>query len=133
MRTPVLGFLLMGASIAAWAQDFVPHVYLGHLVCENQQTVAVRVNPNRKNSFSLHFKGRSFNMTSVNTPSGAVRLEDKQAGVIWVQLNSKSMLMDQQRGVRLVDECQHPDQAAMANAMAAQPAVNLLDANPSGR
>ena len=72
-------------------------------------------------------------MTSVNTPSGAVRLEDKQAGVIWVQLNSKSMLMDQQRGVRLVDECQHPDQAAMAKAMAVQPAVNLLDANASGR
>ncbi|MEY4677250.1 MAG: hypothetical protein RLZZ470_1757 [Pseudomonadota bacterium] len=120
-------------ATTAMAQDFVPHVYLGRFACEFKQTVALRVDPQRPGSYVLNFKKRVLRMTPVPTPSGAVRLEDEQAGVIWVQLNSKSMLMDQQRGVRLVDECQHPDQAAMAKAMASQPTTPLLDADEPQR
>lgn len=133
MQKRLLASLMVCAASAGLAQDFVPHVYEGRFVCEFNQTVALRANPARPGSYLLHFKKLALQMKLVSTPSGAVRLEDTQAGVIWVQLNSKSMLMDQKRGVRLVDECQHPDQAAMAKAMAAQPAANLLEAVESGR
>lgn len=119
-----LAGVLMG--LQALAQDFVPHVYLGRFPCELKQVVSLRANPDVPGQYVLNFKKYVFNMSLVSTPSGAVRLEDPQAGAIWIQLNSKSMLMDQKRGVRLVDECQHPNQQAMAQAMKTSPAASLL-------
>ena len=113
------------------AQDFAPHVYLGRLPCELRQTATLRVNPDLPGHYVLNFKKHVFHMTLMATPTGAVRLEDPQAGVIWIQLNTKSMLMDQQRGVRLLDECQHPTQAAMAQAMRSSPPNSLLAEEPS--
>ena len=118
-------------GLQALAQDFVPHVYLGRFPCEFKQVVSLRANPDVPGQYVLNFKKHVFNMTLVSTPSGAVRLEDPQAGAIWIQLNSKSMLMDQKRGVRLVDECQHPTQEAMAQAMKTSPPASLLTDEPS--
>ena len=118
-------------GLQALAQDFVPHVYLGRFPCEFKQVVSLRANPDVPGQYVLNFKKHVFNMTLVSTPSGAVRLEDPQAGAIWIQLNSKSMLMDQKKGVRLVDECQHPTQEAMAQAMKTSPSASLLADEPS--
>ncbi len=131
MRSSVIALLSLGTVGAALAQDFAPHVYLGLLPCELRQTATLRVNPDLPGHYVLNFKKHVFHMTLMATPSGAVRLEDPQAGVIWIQLNTKSMLMDQQRGVRLLDECQHPTQAAMAQAMRSSPPNSLLAEEPS--
>jgi hypothetical protein len=34
-----------------------------------------------------------------------VRLEDNSAGIVWLQLPSKSMLVSQKEGRRIADEC----------------------------
>ena len=53
------------------------------------------------------------------TLTGAVRLEDKAAGVMWLQIPAKSMLMNVKVGQRMVDGCQHATQRAASMAVAA--------------
>jgi hypothetical protein len=42
-----------------------------------------------------------------------VRLEDKRAGVVWLQIPAKSMMMNSRIGQRMVDDCKHPTQVAV--------------------
>jgi hypothetical protein len=109
------------------------HVYLGRLTCEFNQIVSLQEVPNAPGQYLLHFKKFKFKLVAVTTHSGVVRLEDPFTGATWVQLNSKSMLMDQKRGVRLVDECQHPTQKAMAEAMKTAPTQPLIEVDTSTR
>jgi hypothetical protein len=39
------------------------------------------------------------------TDTGAVRLEDKKSGVVWIQIPAKSMLMNAKIGQRVADGC----------------------------
>jgi cytochrome c2 len=66
-------------------------------------------------------------MTPVETTTGAVRLEDTQAGAMWLQLPNKSMLMNSKLGQRMADECQSDHQTAEANRMKLDPPPSLLD------
>ena len=67
-------------------------------------------------------------MFPVATTTGAIRLEDRKAGAVWLQLANKSMLMNQKLGTRLADECASPAQIAMAEAIKLNPPVSVLDA-----
>ncbi|HVQ04137.1 MAG TPA: hypothetical protein VMT14_11505, partial [Burkholderiaceae bacterium] len=51
------------------------------------------------------------------TSTGALRLEDKKAGIVWLQIPSKSMLMNSKVGQRMVDNCLHPEQRAAVRAV----------------
>jgi hypothetical protein len=57
-----------------------------------------------------------------------VRLEDAQAGAMWLQLPHKSMLMNSKLGQRMADECQSEHQTAVAHRMKLDPPPSLLDA-----
>jgi hypothetical protein len=63
----------------------------------------------------------------VKTSTGTVRLEDKQAGAVWLQIANKSMLMNQKAGQRLADECMSPEQQQVAEAIRKNPPPSLLD------
>jgi hypothetical protein len=118
--------LLLWQASFALAQDR-PHVYLGRFPCEANQIVSLQEVPNAPGQYLLHFKKFKFKLVAVSTHSGVVRLEDPFSGATWVQLNSKSMLMDSRRGQRLVDDCQHPTQKAMAEAMKTTPDQPLIE------
>jgi hypothetical protein len=45
------------------------------------------------------------NMLPVPTNTGALRLEGKASGLVWLQLPTKSMLMNNKLGQRMADEC----------------------------
>jgi hypothetical protein len=64
----------------------------------------------------------------VSTLTGAIRLEDAAAGVVWLQLANKSMLMSQKLGKRLADACASADQLIVAKELERNPAPSLLDA-----
>jgi hypothetical protein len=66
-------------------------------------------------------------MFPVETSTGAIRLEDRKAGAVWLQLANKSMLMNQKLGQRLADTCMSPDQVAVADKMNSSPATSVLD------
>ncbi|HET7526815.1 MAG TPA: hypothetical protein VFK10_12795 [Burkholderiaceae bacterium] len=86
-------------------------VLLGQSQCEFNQSVNVAAVPGQKGWFNVEFKGKSYLMAPESTTTGAVRLEDKKNGMMWLQIANKSMLMNSKIGQRMVDNCVHPKQA----------------------
>jgi hypothetical protein len=87
-------------------------VMTGTAQCEFNQQVVVQPVEGRPGHFKLAFKNVSYNMVPEETTTGAVRLEDKRAGVVWVQIPAKSMLLNAKAGQRMVDACQQSQQRA---------------------
>jgi hypothetical protein len=95
-------------------------VLTGDADCEFNQKVMVNAVEGKPGHFSVGFKKVVYRMVPEETSTGAVRLEDKKAGVVWLQIPTKSMLMNAKIGQRMVDACTHSEQrAAIAAAEAA--------------
>ncbi len=102
-------------------------VHTGRMVCELGNTVTVSPDPQQPARFIVQMKKNTYLMTPVATTTGAVRLEDAQAGAMWLQLPNKSMLMNSKLGQRMADECQSNRQIAVAQRMKLDPPPGLLD------
>ncbi len=103
-------------------------VYQGKLPCELGAFVTLTPDVKSPGYFDVLLKSQKFRMFPVETSTGAIRLEDHQAGAVWLQLANKSMLMSQKLGQRLADECKNPDQAVVAEMLIKNPAPSILDA-----
>lgn len=104
------------APLSEEQQAVAPRVHQGDAQCEFNQKVHLAPNPDKPGRFRLQFGKMVYNMVPEPTTTGAVRLEDKKAGVVWLQIPTKSMLMNSKVGQRMVDSCVHPAQVSMANA-----------------
>jgi hypothetical protein len=102
-------------------------VHTGRMVCELGNSVTVTPDPQQPARFIVQMKKNMYHMTPVETTTGAVRLEDAQAGAMWLQLPNKSMLMNSKLGQRMADECQSDHQVNVAQAMKLNPPPSLLD------
>jgi hypothetical protein len=102
-------------------------VHTGHMVCELGNSVTVTPDTQAQGSFFVQMRQHRYHMTPVVSATGAIRLEDTQAGAMWLQLPNKSMLMNSKLGQRMADECQSPAQMAVAEAMKSGPPSTLLD------
>lgn len=102
-------------------------VHKGRIACE--LGAYVNVNPDAANPgyFIVDGRGFKYHMAPVKTSTGTVRLEDKAAGAVWLQIANKSMLMNQKAGQRLADECMSPEQQQVAEAIRKNPPPSLLD------
>jgi hypothetical protein len=98
-------------------------VLTGDAACEFDQTVSVLPIEGRPGHFRLTYKKVAYTVTPEETSSGAIRLEDKRAGIVWLQIPSKSMLMNARAGQRMVDGCMHPEQRAAVSAVRAASAA----------
>ena len=94
-------------------------VMTGDIDCEFSQKVSLKAVDGQPGHFHLAFKKVTYRMIPQETTTGAVRLEDKKAGVVWLQIPAKSMLMNAKIGQRMVDACLHADQRAAVEASAA--------------
>lgn len=103
-------------------------VYQGKLPCELGAFVTLTPDPKAPGYFTVQVKNLKFRMFPVATTTGAIRLEDKNAGAVWLQLANKSMLMNQKLGQRLADACMSPAQVAVEEAMLKNPPASVLDA-----
>ena len=108
-------------------------VHVGRLPCELGASVRLEADATQPGYFHVLGKGFHYRMHPVSTTTGAIRLEDKKAGAVWLQLANKSMLMDQRKGRRLADECAHPEQMAFAENMKTNPPPVLFDTTGMGR
>jgi hypothetical protein len=108
-------------------------VHQGHLPCELGASVRMEADASQPGYFYLHGKGFRYRMHPVATTTGAIRLEDRKAGAVWLQLANKSMLMDQNKGRRLADECANAEQVAFAEDMKTTPPPSLIDTTGMGR
>ena len=88
-------------------------VLLGQMECEFGQQVSLEAIADRPAHFRLSFKGNFYTVVPEPTTTGAVRLEDKRAGVVWLQIPAKSMMMNSRIGQRMIDDCKHPTQVAV--------------------
>jgi len=102
-------------------------VHTGRMTCELGNFVTVTPDAQNAGAFVVQIKQHKFHMVPVVSSTGAIRLEDAQAGAMWLQLANKSMLMNSKIGQRMADECQSPGQAAVAQAMKLAPPPSLLE------
>lgn len=107
--------------------DVAARVHVGTLPCELGQTVVLVPDAAQPGYFTLRMGPNGYRVAPEETTTGAIRLEDKAAGIVWLQLANKSMLMSQKLGRRLADECRSPSQVQVAQAMLANPPASILD------
>lgn len=108
-------------------------VLTGQVDCEFEQTVVVERHATLIGSFQVRHKNRNYLMVPEETSTGAVRLIDPKAGVVWLQIPVKSMMMNARAGRRMVDACTHPLQRqALAEEEAQQKAAALAATLPAG-
>lgn len=102
-------------------------VHTGRIACELGAHVNVSKHEQHAGHFLVDGKGFKYEMVPVATTTGTVRLEDKAAGAVWLQIANKSMLMNQKLGQRLADECMSPEQFQVAEAIKKNPPPSVFD------
>ena len=122
------GIMAAEAALTPAELAIAERVYVGKLPCELGASVTLTPDPKVPGYFTVQVKTQKFRMFPVETTTGAIRLEDKKAGAVWLQLANKSMLMNQKAGQRLADACMSPSQVAVAEALEKNPARSVLDA-----
>jgi hypothetical protein len=114
----VIALLSLGpaqaAELTAGQLEAASRVYLGAARCEFNQTVSLSAVDGRPGHFRLGYKNASYTLVPQETTTGAVRLEDTKAGIVWLQIPAKSMLMNARLGQRVLDGCMHAEQRAAA-------------------
>ena len=106
-------------SINDSQMQLASRVLTGTAQCEFEQTVSVDALQDKPGFFRVAFNKASYVMTPQETTTGAVRLEDKRNGIVWLQIPAKSMMMNQKIGQRMVDGCTHAEQRAATTAVEA--------------
>lgn len=92
-------------------------VLTGAVDCEFNQQISLQPLAGVPGYFTLSHHGKRYRMLPRETATGAVRLEDPGAGVVWLQIPTKSMLMNARVGQRMVDNCLHSEQRIAVNAV----------------
>jgi hypothetical protein len=137
---PLTTGLAMPSPVAPSASDpmlqdlaIAQQIHQGLMPCEMGASVRVQADAAAPGYFHVQGKGFRYRMYPVRTSTGALRLEDKKAGAVWLQLANKSMLMDQKKGRRVADDCAHPEQVAYGQDMKTHPPPSLFDKTGMGR
>lgn len=107
------------AQISAGQLDVASRVLTGVAECEFRHQVHVAAVDGKPGHFTVSHQGKRYSMLPEETSTGAVRLEDKKAGIVWLQIPAKSMLMNSKLGQRMVDNCTQPEQRAAVAAVQA--------------
>ena len=73
--------------------------------CElNRRVVVRRIAPDGQ-SMVINWLGKDASLQAVRARSGALRFENVQAGLVWIVIVGKSMLLDSRAGRTLANEC----------------------------
>lgn len=119
------------AAAPALAEELSPgqieaaaRVYVGHADCELGQSVHLRAVDGRPGHFEMTHKKARYVFVPEVTTTGAVRLEDRKSGMVWLQIPAKSMLLNAKMGKREIDGCMHPEQRAESQAPSA-PSIGI--------
>lgn len=100
---PVLPQLLQAP--AATQPTWATQLKTGAFSCEMGNKVEIRMDGRVTDGVTLVWKGSSYMMSPVSTSTGAVRLENKGEGLVWIQIPSKSMLLNSKIGQQLANDC----------------------------
>lgn len=73
--------------------------------CELGQSVEIQRDAQNVNLIELHWQGTRHTLQRHDSTSGLPRYEDRQSGLLWIDLPWKSLLMDARSGRPLANEC----------------------------
>jgi hypothetical protein len=79
--------------------------------CELGNKITIYSSADDGNSIVMRWKNRLTRLTREATTTGAQRFENKLAGLIWIGIPSKGMLLDSKVNRQLANECKTSDQA----------------------
>lgn len=119
LKSEAKGLALAAETVEAISEAqlaVASRVLTGAADCEFNQQINVQPLNGVPGYFTVSHKGKRYRMLPRETATGAVRLEDPAAGIVWLQIPTKSMLMNARVGQRLVDSCLHTAQRTAANA-----------------
>jgi len=102
-------------------------VHVGSKSCAQGRSVRIEADAQEPGFFHLSLDRQTYRLRPVETSTGAIRLEDRAQGVVWLQLANKSILLNQRQGRRLLDDCANAVQQAVAAAMQRNPGPSLFD------
>jgi hypothetical protein len=128
LESEAKGLALATETVAALSpaqMEIASRVLVGKADCEFSQQVQVEPAEGKPGHFKVSYKNHDYEMVPQETTTGAVRLQDKRNGVMWLQIPSKSMLMNDKIGQRMVDSCTVVAQRTTAGA-APVPAAAML-------
>ena len=114
-------------AVSAAQLEISTRVLTGRADCEFNQNVNIDALADHPGYFRVAFGKQQYLMVPEETTTGAVRLVDKKAGAIWLQIPVKSMLIDTKAGHRLVDACLCAEQRAAVEATKNIVKVNSLE------
>jgi hypothetical protein len=89
--------------------------HLGNYDCEFGKTISVE-KASTEGYLNLKYQGQQWTMKPELSSTGALNLNDTHGRMRYLQIASKSMLMDASAGRRVVDGCQHATQKAFEAA-----------------
>jgi hypothetical protein len=134
--TPLLaiafGFMVSSFSASALAQHKVANdpfkypVFEGNMACDDKVMVVVAHDKKMLNHFVILMGKAHYKAQRVPTDSGAIRLEDKAHGIVWLQMSNKSMLFNEKVGKRLANNCRNDAQKEVEVALQIQPDTSAL-------
>jgi ribosomal protein S12 methylthiotransferase accessory factor YcaO len=99
------GAAAAAAALTPGQMEAAERVFTGTAQCEFGEKIQVTADDRKPGHFVLKHGKSTYNLVPETTTTGAVRLEDKPKGIMWLQIPSKSMLMNSKIGQRMVDNC----------------------------
>ena len=85
-------------------------VLQGDADCDLKDRVSLRAVDGRPGTYEVRHRKARYTMVAEETTTGAVRLRDVKADVVWLQIPTKSMLLNSKIGQRVADGCRLPEQ-----------------------
>jgi hypothetical protein len=73
--------------------------------CELGQSVEIQRDTRNANLIEVNWQGKRHTLQRFDSSSGLPRYEDRQNGLLWIDLPWKSVLMDSNNGRPLANEC----------------------------
>lgn len=87
------------------APELANAMRVGRYRCELKRNVDIVNKLPDERGVTLRWKRKNYEMRAVQSNTGALRLEDKASGLVWITIVGKSMLFDSKRGRQLANEC----------------------------
>jgi hypothetical protein len=73
--------------------------------CELGKKITVFSKPGQQDTITLRWNDKNHTLMREATTTGAHRFEDKKAGLVWINIPAKGILLDSKRGRQLANEC----------------------------
>lgn len=73
--------------------------------CELGNSITMYTQENNDQVVDMRWKNRMYRLNRVNTSTGAHRYENEKAGLVWINIPAKGLLLDSIRGRQLANEC----------------------------